>query len=210
VGGTGFSNVAVHVGAPAYADHFQERSIVSPPPSQTGTRIKYADLMVTVDAIDHLVDFNVTGPTKDILETAARTTGAMAKAGETRKVNEVLRHYHVLDHLRGRVVPFVLEATGTFGQRATRFLKHIINSFALQASPGADPDDLAALPEDDSVEPGPAGNGDGSGGRGRSAFGTRRARMLWRFKEGIAGAVHKKNASMLRDYVRMMDAVLYH
>jgi hypothetical protein len=165
--------------------------------------------MVTVNAVDHLVDFNVTGPTRDILEDAAHTTGAMAKAGETRKVNEVLRHYHVPEHLRNRVVPFVLDATGTFGLRANRFLKHVINAFTIEAPLGADPDDLAALPEGDDVEPGPFGYGD-SPGRGHAAFGSRRARMLWRFKEGIAGAVHKKNASMLRDYVRMMDAISYH
>jgi hypothetical protein len=189
--------VTIHPGAPDYSDSFAQREEPRSSSQQQPLK-KYADLCITVGDIDYLVDFNVSGPAHNLLTEASLTTGYLARRGEDRKVNEVLRHFHVPQAQTRRLVPFVLEATGTFGQRATTFLHTIIKTIPNSNSnnTGLHP---SSNPDDDPINNTNNNNTD-------LEFVGFHSDLIWRSKECISAAVHRKNSTMIRDYLRRMIA----
>jgi hypothetical protein len=96
------------------------------------TRIKNADIHVSLRERDYYVDVNVSGATLDNLEDAIKTSGAIAAAGEKRKLQEVKRTFVVNDE--SLIVPFVMEMTGALGPRATAFLRSVISTAPLPSN----------------------------------------------------------------------------
>jgi hypothetical protein len=182
-------SVHVNSGAPDYSDYFTKK-VVTANETNADAPNRFADACITINGDDYLLDFNVSGPAQTVLAQAILSTGAMAKSGEDRKTRLVRAQYHVPDSKLHTLVPFALDATGTFGSRATKFLKTIVNSIPIS---GDDDDGDNELVVDDH---------DG----GANEFAGARSSILWRFKESIVAVVLRKNASILRNYLRKMGA----
>ena len=115
--------ITVVPGAPSYQDEFVRRDVAD-------NKIKDADLAVQMDGLKVYIDLNVTGPQQVLVDRASKSVGAMAMAGETTKISNLKRHYHVSDAVvRTRFVPFVVEPTGAFGERARGFMKKVVGRF---------------------------------------------------------------------------------
>jgi hypothetical protein len=144
-----------------------------------------------------IIDVNVSSITQANFTGAIKTTGALAKAGEMRKVTEVKTRYHVDDS--AFLIPFVLEMTGTFGHEADKFLRQVVKSATCHSNAGDVDDGIVEV-----VGPLPDKKSDES----VASRNTYHSRLLWRLKERISAAVHRKNASILSTYVRKVKTVL--
>jgi hypothetical protein len=186
-----FPDYTVFPGAPEYIDYFLPRDHAT-----TSSRIKKADILVAVKDRNYLLDVNVSGVTTTLsLDEAMTSCGALAKHGETRKRNEVVANYVVPDPDLNRAapvfVPFVVDVMGSFGECARGFLKAAVDS----APVPTDADDL--LGDEDDV---------GAMLIRKHGAATFRSRLLWRINESISAAVHRKNATILHNYLCKMRA----
>ena len=123
------------------------------------------------------------------MEAASKTTGALAKDAEDRKIKEVNHHWVVPPNQQYMLVPFVVEVTGALGARARNFLR-VISHASDQHSNGSNPSGPLGAQRDE-IE-------------GRNA----RESAIWRVKQCIAAAVHRQNAWDVQSYVRLHSAAL--
>lgn len=77
-------------GNPSYDTYFERRDT-----SSAAGPIQKADFLLSLVDKDYLVDINISGSAANVVEVAAKTAGAISRAGENRKLKEVTDRYHV-------------------------------------------------------------------------------------------------------------------
>jgi hypothetical protein len=69
-----------------------------------------------------------------VLDAAAKAPNTLSRAGEKEKIDAVRNRYTVTDAELRFFIPFVIEATGSFGERARAFLKRMVDRIPCPAA----------------------------------------------------------------------------
>ena len=128
----------------------------------------------------YLVDVSIAGVTVHNVKNAQKTCGAMATATETRKLQEVSAKYHVSKSSTTKLIPFVLEVTGSFGPSAAGFVKSLIKSI-------------------------PIPNGEDLAPSSPSEMSHYHAKLHHRLVERTTAALHRTNSFILRRYLTKIE-----
>ena len=186
------SGISVH-GTPHYAEYFTPRTVA---PAGSPGKIVKGDVAISSEQKTYLLDYSVKSFSKNVMETGSKTTGALAKDAEDRKIREVNQHWVVPPNQQYMIVPFVVEVTGALGGRARNFLRvisHERGTTSSNSSNSSNPSGPSGLPGTERAEI-----------EGRNA----RESAIWRVKQCIAAAVHRQNAWDVQSYVRLLSAAL--
>jgi hypothetical protein len=115
------------------------------------------------------------------------------------KFNEVLRHFHVPDALKRRLVPLLVLLVN----EQQDFLKLLLTPIKLIIPITTTPTKIVVLsptdPDDSSLN---NINNHNNNNTDDLDFVGPFSDLIWRTKECVAAAVHRKNSAMIRDYLR--------
>ena len=152
-------------GNPSYDTYFERRDT-----SSAAGPIQKADFLLSLVDKDYLVDINISGSAANVVEVAAKTAGAISRAGENRKLKEVTDRYHVAAGQYDMLKPFVLEYSGAFGSIANKFINSLVATVPI-------PPHVAAL--------------------SLHAAKDFHLSRVWRIKALVAAAVHRSNHALV-------------
>ena len=132
-----------------------------------------------------LVDVTITGPNIQNRQKAQIMVGAMSKAAEERKIQQVNGRWHVKHKPGVQFVPFAIENTGGLGAQARELVYEML--------------DIPKPPPPDAQ---------GVDAANKRIERTEKFEALWRIKATIAAAVWKGNHFIYTEYNRSLKAVI--
>jgi hypothetical protein len=141
-------------------------------------KISKADQAILMGEATHLIDYNVTAIIKDGVKAGVKSLRAFARLSEERKISELKTHYNVTDAQLAHFHPFVIECSGTFGERANSFLGMVV--FRRMTCPAHELDE-----------------------KGSAA--SYQARHILRTKERLAAKIHAFNDTLVRFYLKLRN-----